>query len=186
MSAPSKLPSVGFVAVLLVHAVLVAFLFWGFAQPPLDRVWELSHELRIGRFGTLAPSDLALLRSTLARHPRLADAILSRDDIAIISANSRGWLETPDATLLVSAKATGPCSMSIAARLEPIAFPLRVEISGAGWSRQLEVPDARGAELTFPKAGPNAEVVEVRFSGKAAARAGVHLGPRCREKVARP
>ncbi len=183
-SAPSKLPSFGFMAVVLVHLSLVLFLIWGFAQPPLDRVWELSQGLKIGKFGTLSPTDLELLRTTLARHPRLGDS-LTRDEIGILSANSRGWLETLDATLLVRADAVAPCSMRVTTRLESSAFPLELTVSGAGWRRQLVVSDAGGAEIVFPGTGRAADVVELRFTGKVPTPNGVHLGFRCGERAAR-
>lgn len=181
-SSPSKLPSLGFVAVVLVHIGLGVFLIWGFTQPPLDRVWELSHALKTGKLGTLAARDRDLLRTTLARHPKLTDSLLSQEKIGIISANNRGWLETADATLIVSPNALAPCSMLIATRLGAEAFPLDVEVSGTGWRRQLVVPDAHGAEITFPETPPTADVVEVRLSGKTAAQGAVHLGFRCGKK----
>jgi hypothetical protein len=40
-----RLPSIGFVAVVLTYGSSVAFLAWGMTTPPLDRVWVLHHEL---------------------------------------------------------------------------------------------------------------------------------------------
>lgn len=180
--APSKFPSLGLVLVVLVHVGLVGFLVWGFAQPPLDRVWELSHALKIGKFGTLTAPDRDLLRATLARHPRLTESLLSQGEVGIISANNRGWLETPDATLLVSANAPAPCTMRVTTRSAERAFPVNLEISGAGWRRQLVVSDARGTEMTFPSTRRAADVVEVRFSSKDATQGGVHLGFRCSKR----
>ncbi|HEU5075101.1 MAG TPA: hypothetical protein VFU02_13015 [Polyangiaceae bacterium] len=176
--SPSKLPSLGFVAVVLVHVGLVAFLVWGFAQPPLDRVWELSHALKIGEFGTLRPRDRELLRATLKRHPRLADSLISRGTVGILSANDRGWLEKPEATLLVGANALPPCSMRVATRQGEAGFPLRVELSGTGWKRQLVLPDAEKAEVTFPSTRATADIIEVRFSTKTL-EGGVHLAVHC-------
>jgi hypothetical protein len=65
------------------------------------------------------------------------------------------------------------------------ALPLNVDVSGADWRRQLVVTDARGAEVAFPSTRHGADVVEVRLSGKGAARGRVHLGFRCGERAAR-
>lgn len=181
--APSKLPSLGFVLVVLVHVSLVAFLIWGFVQPPLDRVWELSHALKIGEFGTLRPRDRELLRATLERHPRLADSLLSQGTIGILSANDRGWLEAPEATLLVSANALPPCRMRVATRPGEPGFPIRVELSGTGWRQQLVLPDAERAEVTFPSARAKADIIEVRFSVKDSAQGGVHLDLHCGKAI---
>src|SRR5690606_24037691 len=57
----AKLPSIGCLAVLFTNIALVAFLFWGFREPALHRVWELHHELEIGTVGKLSSEDHALL-----------------------------------------------------------------------------------------------------------------------------
>lgn len=180
--APSKLPSLGLVAVVLVHAGLVGFLVWGFREPPLDRVWELSHELHVGKLGTLADRDRDLLLATLARHQRLTEALLSDREVGIVSAHTRGWLETPNASVLVSAKARPPCSMRVSIRAGSQAFPLKVEVSGTGWRRELVVPDAGGAELTFPTSG-RADIVEVRFARNGSVVDAVHLELGCGKKA---
>lgn len=177
--APSKLPSPGFVLVVLVHVSLVAFLVWGFAQPPLDRVWELSHALKIGEFDTLRPRDRELLRETLERHPRLADSLISEGTIGILSENDQGWLEMPRATVLVSAKAHEPCSMQVATRPGEPRFPIRVELSGTGWQRQLILPDAKNAEFTLPNTPATTDIIEVRLWAKDSAQGGIHLGLNC-------
>lgn len=179
--APSKLPSLGLVAVVLVHVGLVGFLVWGFAQPPLDRVWELSHALHVGKVGTLAERDRDLLMATVARHPRLTESLLSEHEVGIVSANTLGWLETPDATVLVSAKARPPCSMRVSTR-GARAFPAKFEVSGTGWRQELVVPDARGAEMTFPTSG-RVDVVEVRSSNENSAVDAVHLDLSCGKKA---
>lgn len=187
---PTKLPSLGFVLVVLVHIGLVAFLAWGFVQPPLDRVWELSHALKIGKLGRLAPRDHGLLQAALERHPGLTESLLSEGKIGIVSAHSRGWIETSTATVLVSAAAKAPCSMQIDARLPESAFPLGVEVSGTGWRERLTVSKAGSLNFPFPQKGPVPDIVEVRFSAKDASlnarSVGLHLGFRCAEAVKQP
>ena len=183
--APSKLPSIGFVLVVLVHLGFVGFLGWGFVQPPLDRVWELSHALRIGKVGTLAPRDQRLLQAALERHPGLTQSLLSQDVVGIVSAHDHGWLETSAATLLVSADAPAPCILRVARRPGARSQPLAVEVSGSGWRRQVALPEA-GTEVVFPQNRHAPDIVEVRFSAKGArldaSAIGVHLGLGCATK----
>ena len=183
----SKLPSLGFLAVLLVHLGLIVFLAWGFARPPLDRVWELHHALKIGKVGTLDSSDRALLLAAMARHPRLARALLSESDFGLVSANDRGWLETGTATVLRSAEAPEACVMRVEARLPEQAFPVTVDVSGASFNRRLTLAQAGESELGFPNGKHVAELFEVKTSANDAARSagafGIHLSFRCAGKA---
>jgi hypothetical protein len=186
----SKLPSLGFVVVLLVHLGLVVFLAWGFARPPLDRVWELHHALKIGKIDTLESNDRALLLAAMTRHPRLAESLLPEGNFGLVSANSRGWLETPTATVLKSAAAPAPCVMRVEVRLPKQAFPVNVDVSGAGFSRRLTLPQAGSTELAFPSGKRVAELFEVRTSIKDSVQGdgafGVHLGFHCAKGPKRP
>jgi hypothetical protein len=179
----SKLPSLGFALVVLVNLGLVVFLAWGFRRPPLDRVWELHHALKIGKLGTLDSSDQALLLAAMARHRRLAEALLSEGHFGLVSQNSRGWLETPTATVLKSADAPDPCVMRVEARLPEQAFPVHVDVSGAGFSRRLTLGHASSSELGFPNSKHVAELFEVKTSvndvGHSGGTFGVHLSFRC-------
>lgn len=178
-----KLPSLGFVAVLLVHLGLVVFLAWGFTRPPLDHVWELHHALKLGKVGSLDSNDRALLLAAMSRHPRLAESLLSEANFGLLSANDKGWLEAPTAVVLKSADAPAPCVMRIEARLPEQAFPVDVDVSGAGFSRRLTLPQAGSTELTFPSGRHVAELFEVKTSLKDAAPGGgafrVYLGFHC-------
>lgn len=187
---PTKLPSLGFVSVVLVHIGLVAFLAWGFVQPPLDRVWELSHALKIGKLSRLTPRDHGLLHAALLRHPGLTESLLSEGKIGIVSAHSRGWIETKTATVLVSADAGAPCSMRVEARLPESAFPLAIEVLGSGWQKQLALPKPGSMELPLPRTSSGPDIVEVRFSAKDASLNGrifgIHLGFHCAEGAKHP
>jgi len=185
--APSKLPSIGFVLVALVHLGLVGFLVWGFEQPPLDRVWELGHALKLGKLETLTPRDKNLLRATLERHPGLAESLLTQGKVGIISAHDRGRLETAAATVLRSADATLPCNMQVEARSAEQSSKVHVEVSGSGWQRRLLLSRTGSVEVAFPSIRPAADIIEVRFtrgdSAVDARTAGVHLGFRCGGKA---
>jgi len=182
----SRLPSLGFVLVLLVHLGLVVFLAWGFRRPPLDRVWELHHALKIGKVGTLDPNDQALLSAAIARHQHLAESLLSEGHFGLISPSSGGWLETPTATVLKRADAPDPCFMRVETRLPEPAFPVNVDVSGAGFSRRLTLPRAGSAELGFPKGNHVAQLFEVKTSPSDVAHSGgalgVHLSFHCAER----
>jgi hypothetical protein len=181
-----KLPSVGFVFVLLSNLLLVAFLAWGFQKPPLDRVWELHHELKIGALGKLDADDHSLLSSAMTRHRNLAEGLLSDGEhIGVISANWSGWLESPDATIIRSARAGPSCVILLDARVLHPALPLDIEVSGRQWQRRVTMEAPGSRELPLPATdGP--EIITLRMTSKGAhgdeAALGLHVAFECRKR----
>lgn len=182
MTAPrttrARLPSVGFCALIVVHVGLVAFLLWGFATPPLERVWELHHTLKIGKLGRLEPRDVELLRTAMANHPQLAESLLGEGQLGLVSAHSRGWLETPEATVLRSARAPDQCSMQVEARMPTDAFPVTVDAEGRGWRARVTLKEPGVKSLSLPKGHGVAEVISLSTSTHAPHEDGDTLGVR--------
>jgi len=162
----AKLPSIGCLAVLFTNIALVAFLFWGFREPALHRVWELHHELEIGTVGKLSSEDHALLSAELAEHDELAEALLSDGAIGLISANSDGWLETPDATAIRSAKAGAACVMDLEVRVPQGALPIVIEARGFGWQRRTSIARQGLTRLPLPDAGKVPEIITLEVASK--------------------
>ena len=166
MNLTAKLPSIGCLAILLTNLALAAFLIWGFQKPPLHRVWELHHELKIGAVGKLSPQDHALLSTELHEHAELAGALLSEGSIGLVSANSDGWLETPDATVIRSAKAGAPCIMNLHVKIPDDALPLAVEVSGSGWQRSLSIGRQGVTRLPLPNTEAAPEIITLAVVAK--------------------
>jgi len=171
----------------LTNAALVVFLVWGFRTPPLHRVWELHHELKIGSYGKLREEDHALLSAAIARHGDLARELLSDgENIGLVSANASGWLETPDATILRSTQAGSGCEMLLDVKIPEDALPLGIEISGRNWERKLDIAQQGAMRLALPDLDGPAEIITLKVTSKDArdevATLGLHAGFACAGK----
>lgn len=167
MTLTAKLPSIGCVAILFTNVALMAFLFWGLQKPALHRVWELHHELKIGAVGQLSPKDHALLNAELVEHTELAQALLSEGAIGLISANSNGWLETPDATAIRAAGAGADCVMNLRVKIPDDALPLTIEARGSGWQRRMSITRQGENRIPLPDAGGVPEIITLIVTSKA-------------------
>ena len=158
-------PSVGFSLVVAVYALSVAFFAWGLSTPPLDRVWQLHHELKIGRVFKLPKEDRKLLLDSMREHPALAAALLDFGEVGIISANRDGWVDTPHVTIIRTPRSPAALRLLLDVQTPPQYIPYEIEIDGSGWERELEV-HARGPlaiELPPPPAVP--ELITFKIKG---------------------
>lgn len=164
-------PSVGFSLIVLTYALSVAFFAWGLTRPPLDRVWWLHHELKIGSLYKLEREDRDLLLSAMARHPALANALLPSGQIGIISAHREGWVDTPHVTIVRTPRSSTNMRLLLDIQTPPQNIPYEIEIdglnpSGLHWERDVKI-GARGltaVELPPPSALP--ELVTLKFKGQ--------------------
>lgn len=160
-----KHPSAGFLAVCATYLLAFAFLAWGLSTPALDRVWTLHHELKVGRRGAPKDGDLARLREALERHPSLSGALLPEGQIGLISAHREGWLETPEATILRTAK-----SKERLLRIEvgtPLdLLPFAIDLDGKGFEERVQATEHGVLELTLPPTKGKAELLVLRLRGK--------------------
>lgn len=165
LSPSPKSPSIGFVAIVVIHIAAAVFLIWGFATPRLDRVWQLHHELKIGDVAKLKSDDQTLLEGALRDYPTLAKALISRGDIGVISANRDGWIETPFITLVRTGDAkTGELLLNI--ETSPEHLPFRIEFEGANWSQDVEITERKEYRVALPPASGVAEVISGNVKGK--------------------
>lgn len=157
-------PSLGFILVIGSYALTLAFFAWGLSTPPLDRVWQLHHELKIGRAYALTPDEKDLLSGAMRRHPALAAALLPSGQIGIISAHRDGWIDTPEVTLIRTPRAS-TVRLLLDIQTPPQHIPYKLELSGKSWHRGLEV-SARGPlalDLPAPPAEP--ELLTLKLNG---------------------
>jgi hypothetical protein len=158
-------PSVGFSLVVAVYALSVAFFAWGLSTPPLDRIWQLHHELKIGRIYKLPKEDRQLLLESMREHPTLASALLDAGQVGIISAHRDGWIDTPHVTIIRTPRSAAALRLLLDVQTPPQYIPYEIEIDGSDWERELEV-HARGplaVELPPPPAVP--ELITLKIKG---------------------
>jgi hypothetical protein len=178
--ASGRFPSAGFVALCAVVAAAVAFFAFALRTPPLERVWELHHLLKIGQLDRLEPADRALLEEQLALHPGLGRDLLDGAGFGIVSAHLDGWLAGPRAILLRGggAAAAGALELDVQAPVE--ALPLAVEVRGPGWRVERAVEEPGPIAVELPPAGAGTEIVEIEIGaprkGGEAARPSVRIG----------
>lgn len=162
-----KRPSIGFVAVVATYLAAGGFVLWGLSTPPLDRVWVLHHELKIGLRGAPSADDTRLLRAALRRHRGLAHALLpdGEGDIGLLSKHADGWLATPEATLLRAAGARQrELRIEIGTPLD--LLPFTIEVEGDRFEQRLTAREHGVLTLMLPAAKDHAELFIVRLRGK--------------------
>jgi hypothetical protein len=158
-------PSLGFSLVVFTYLVSIAFFAWGLDTPPLDRVWQLHHELKIGRTYKLSKEDRSLLQSAMLRHPALAAALLDSGQAGIISANRDGWIDTPFVTIVRTPRSPAALKLVLDIQTPPQHSPYEIEIDGSGWERELNV-EARGVmTVELPPPPQNPELITVKIKG---------------------
>jgi hypothetical protein len=158
-------PSLGFSLVVATYALSIAFFAWGLSTPPLDRVWQLHHELKIGRIYKLSKDDRRLLIDSMRQHPSLANALLDSGQVGIISAHRDGWIDTPHVTIVRTPRSPAALRLLLDIQTPPQYIPYELEIDGSGWERELSV-QARGplaVELPPPPAVP--ELITLKIKG---------------------
>lgn len=160
-----RLPSPGFVAVVVTYLAVVSFFVWGLATPPLHRVWEIHHLMKIGELYRLDRDDRALLEQAMQEHDELARDLLDGHELGIISEHLDGWITTPMATLLRTADSAALEQLEIDVQTHDDLLPLEVVVRGSSWEVE-RVAAKRGRvviPLPPPEDGP--EIVEVELGG---------------------
>jgi hypothetical protein len=163
--ASGRLPSVGFVAVCLTAVAVVLFFIWGLSKPPLERIWEIHHLLKIGEMDRLSSIDKTLLERLMAEHGDLARDLLDGDEIGIISAHRAGWIASPTATMLRTSGSAAVKALEIDVQTHDDLLPLTIVVRGKGWKEQREAEERGRLEVPLPPSKGQDEVIEVRIKG---------------------
>jgi hypothetical protein len=159
-------PSLGFCLMVLTYSLSLAFFVWGLGTPPLDRVWQMHHELKTGRLYALAPQDRELLASALNRHPALSEALLPAGQVGMISANRGGWIETPIVSIIRTPRAQPNQRLVLDVQTPPQHLPYRLLLEGPGWRQERQV-QARGVlSLDLPPPPTQPELLTLKLEGK--------------------
>lgn len=158
-------PSVGFCLVALTYGLTVAFFAWGLSTPPLDRIWRLHHELKIGRVYDLSRDDRELLLAAMSRHGKLATALLSSGEIGIVSAHRDGWIDTPSVTIIRTPRAAAVTGIVLDVQTPPQHIPYDLELHGLGWVQKRRIEERGLARLELPPPSAQPELITLKLVG---------------------
>jgi hypothetical protein len=156
-----RLPSLGFVVLVASHVSLVAFLAWGYAQPPLDRVWEIMQRMHRRDFTGLTPEEVATIQKQLDRHPGLTTEFVGRSGADPVEPTRGGWLSLRQFHLLIVPQASGSVTVGAASRAQASAYPIRVHLQGPAVDEQLVLERDGRQELTLPAKPPSPALIRV-------------------------
>jgi len=156
-----RLPSPGFVAILVVYAAAASFFVWALHTPPLQRVWEIHHLLKIGELDQLDKADHRLLERAMDDYPKLARDLLDGHAIGIVSAHLDGWIAAPDATLIRTADSASVRELEIDVQAPVDALPIEILVRGAGFEERREATAHGIVTVPLPAPGDEPEIVEV-------------------------
>lgn len=163
---PGRLPSLGFVAVLLVYAAVAGFFAWGASTPPLDRVFRVTQALRGNDRLRMGADVRALLLRELRKHPALRQALLRDQSIGILSAHQQGWLAAPTAWVLRFPDAERVRALRLDVHTAPERLPFTLTVRGPTFRKRTTVSAPGAIEIELPPPGPAPEIIEVRLGGK--------------------
>jgi hypothetical protein len=158
-------PSLGFCLIVLTYSLSLAFFAWGLGTPPLDRVWQMHHELKTGRLYALERPDRELLASALIRHPALAEALLPAGQIGIISANRDGWIDTPVVTIVRTPHAQPNQRLLLDVQTPPQHLPCKLLLEGTGWQQERQVQERGVLTLNLPPPPAEPELLTLKLEG---------------------
>ncbi|MBN1654739.1 MAG: hypothetical protein JXA30_13290 [Deltaproteobacteria bacterium] len=161
-----RLPSIGFIALLLTYGLAAAFFLWGFSQPDLDRVWYLHHELKIGRTYQIKKRDKKILLRAMARHRELARALLPSGEIGIVSENSDGWIATPVVTIIRTPESGAKNRLLFDIRTSKSLLPYSITIRGSDFDEKIAIHKQGKIGFDLPRVGATAEIITLRLEGR--------------------
>ena len=156
-----RLPSLGFLVLVASHVSLIAFLSWGYAQPPLDRVWEIMQRMHRRDFTGLWPDEVATIQKQLERHPGLTSEFVGRSGADPVEPTRGGWLSLKQFHLLVVPQASRTVRVWAESRALARAYPIRVHLQGPGVDEQLVLKRDGRQELTLPAEPPSPALIRV-------------------------
>jgi len=170
-----RLPSLGFVVLVTSHVSLVAFLAWGYAQPPLDRVWEIMQRMHRRDFTGLTSAEVATIQEQLERHPGLTTEFVGRSGADPVEPTRGGWLSLRQFHLLVVPQASGTVRVWADSRAQPGAYPIRVHLQGPAVDEQLVLEHDDRQEVTLPAKPPSPVLIRVTVDPSGTPQPGVRL-----------
>lgn len=158
-----RLPSPGLIAVLATYVAVALFFAWALVTPPLERVWEIHHLMKIGELHRLDAGDRAVLARAMAEHEELARDLLDGHELGIISEHLDGWITAPAATLLRTGESRSIEALEIDVQSHDDLLPLTVVVRGDSWEEERWFERRGQVAIPFPPPAGEAEIVEVEI-----------------------
>ncbi len=159
-------PSVGLSLVGAVYGLTLSFFAWGLSAPPLDRVWQLHHELKIGQIYELTRKDRELLLAAMSRHPKLASALLTSGEIGIVSAHRDGWIDTSSVTIIRTPRSVGVTGLVLDIQTPPRHIPYDIELEGLGWAQKRRIEERGLLRIELPPSPALPELLTLKLIGR--------------------
>ena len=156
-----RLPSFGFLVLVASHVSLIAFLAWGYTQPPLDRVWGIMQRMHRQDFTGLTAAEVAIVQEQIEHHPGLTSEFVGRSGADPIEPTRGGWLSLRQFHLLVMPQAAGVVTVGAQSRAPATSYPIRVRLQGPDVDEQLVLQRDESRELTLPAKPPSPTLIRV-------------------------
>jgi hypothetical protein len=129
-------------------------------------VWQLHHELKIGKRDRIGKADRALLGNAMDRHPDLAAALLPEGEIGIVSSNRDGWVDTPQVTIIRTPKSDKTLHVELNVQTPPQNIPYTIKLRGDGWKKRLKIEERGHFKIDLPPPLGTAELLTLELEGK--------------------
>ena len=147
-------PSLGFWILVASHVVMIAFLAWGFSEPPLDRVQRVLDQIRANPNQPASDHQVQAVLATLRRHPGFARALVGHAQAGFLEPDKNGWLRLAQAHLVTQPQNSSGLRVWIEVDGPAARFPVELSLSGGSVQKTLRY-QARG-RLSFDLTGADA------------------------------
>ncbi|GEM_PF-2592903 len=177
-------PSAGFVLMIGSYVFTVAFMAWGYRQPPLDRGWHVIQRMQREDFAGLTEDESELLQSLLRTHPQFPRVLIGRSPLGFVEPSDQGWIALSRSHLLLQGVTGKQLEVVIECRAERSAFPVSISFEARSHRETIEFAEDGWRRLDWSDKVAPAPVwvtVDVRSNATSA-----HVGarPEIRVRVA--
>lgn len=152
-------PGAGFVVLAGSLLLAIGFFAWALRTPPLDEVWRIQLELKVGDSPELSAGQIDLLQETLQRYPDLADHMLEGADSGLISLHQDHVVDRGYAYLVRKSSS----SDSILVVRSPDARPLTIDLVTTQKRARHQIPTTEPLVIALPSTGPFPQLVGVHL-----------------------
>lgn len=160
-------PGGGFLLLIAVGALVVAFAVWGFRTPPLERAWRLLEQVDHGY--VLSADEVAFMDEALRAYPGITEDILDDAAVDLLEPDVEGFSLAPATHLLLAPIGATGRTFELTCR-GAARYPVTVSLNAPKLHKTLTFT-AQGTKRLYIKgdqasAGPEAPfLVTLRVSG---------------------
>ena len=164
-------PGTGFLLLIVVTVLVVAFALWGLSEPPLERTWRLLEQVDHGH--VLSADEFAFMDEALRSYPGITKDILDEESVDLLEPDVEGFSVATTTHLLLAP--LGPEGRRFEVSCQGASLhPVTVSLSSAKLNKTLRFAADGTQTLTITgeqaSAGPTAPfLVRVEVDGDFAA-----------------